>query len=750
MLEALSKFHVRGACTLGVEVSLEVLRTGSSGGRRAPPTGCAFRGVSHIVMPLQRSLPTMRRPFSPRGGTLQAHRVRPDPQQDDQGVPMNKFDVDDVPDNLSANEHFQQVVERAVSRRGFLKGGLGLGAAAFLAGPLAACVGDRPSGAHHRPPKIGFTPVATSTADEIVVPEGYSWQVFARWGDPLFADSPAWRPDGSNTGEDQARQIGDNHDGMHFFPLHGDSSGEGLLVFNNEYTNYEYLFGAEFTTPWTADKVLKAQNAHGITVVHVRRRRGQWEIVLDSKYNRRLTANTPMELSGPAAGHALLKTQADPTGTRVLGTINNCANGFTPWGTYLTCEENFNSVFGTTSGSDGRDALMRRYGISAGATGYRWEEFDDRFDYAKEPNECNRFGWVVEIDPFDPASTPVKRTALGRIKHENAALSFTADRRVVIYMGDDQANDYIYKFVSDGRYVPGRDADNRRLLDHGRLYVAKFSDGAATGDFMGTGEWILLDKAANAVLAADSRFADQAEVLIKTRLAADAVGATPMDRPEWVAVHPGNGEVYCTLTNNSGRSVTDAANPRAANRYGQIVRWREAGNDAAATTFEWDLFVLAGNPIAYPGDLRAGSANISADNTFNSPDGLGFDRDGRLWIQTDGNFSNTGHYAGQGNNQMLCADPASGEIRRFLVGPSGCEITGLAFTPDGRTMFINVQHPGEAGSHPRAPVPPAGMSMDAFLAQNPLSFSQWPDAAGGRPRAATVVITKNDGGVIGN
>jgi hypothetical protein len=674
---------------------------------------------------------------------------------------MSQFDLDDLPSNLSDNEHFQQVVDRVVSRRGFLKSGLGLGAAAFLAAPLAAHAAQK---AHQHmgagygnngprtAPKIAFTPVAASSGDTIVIPPGYSAQIFAAWGDALFADSPMWKPDGTNTGADQARQIGDNHDGMHFFPLNGKSSQEGLLVMNHEYCNYEYLFGAEFMTPWTADKVLKALNAHGVSVIHVRQQRNKWEIVLNSKYNRRITGNTPMQVSGPAAGHALMQTKADPTGMRVLGTLNNCANGFTPWGTYLTCEENFNGYFGTSTQGAPRTASMIRYGISAGGFGYRWHEHDERFDFAKDPNEVNRFGWVVEMDPYDPTSTPVKRTALGRIKHENCAFAFTPDRRVVVYMGDDQANDYIYKFVSDGKFIPGKDAANRSLLDTGKLYVAKFGNGATTGDFMGTGEWLLLDKASNPVLAADARFPDQATVMVDTRIAADAVGATKMDRPEWIAVHPSTNEVFCALTNNSGRSAAavDDANPRAANRFGQIVRWREAGNDAGATEFEWDLFVLAGNPNVYgAGDLNAGSSNIDTSNTFNSPDGIGFDADGRLWIQTDGNFSNTGVYAGQGNNQMLCSDPQTGEIRRFFVGPSGCEVTGLTFTPDGKTMFINVQHPGEVGSHPNRPTPPAGMSMDEFIAANPTAFSQWPDARGGRPRSATVVITKDDGGVIG-
>jgi hypothetical protein len=289
-------------------------------------------------------------------------------------------------------------------------------------------------------------------------------------------------------------------------------------------------------------------------------------------------------------------------------------------------------------------------------------------------------------------------------------------------MGDDQANDYIYKFVSTGRYIEGNLVNNRNLLDSGTLYVARFNDGAATGDMMGTGEWLPLTTA-NPALAA---YASQADILVNTRLAADDVGATPMDRPEWVTVHPQTQEVYITLTNNSGRTVTDDANPRTANRYGQIIRWREAGGDPTALSFEWDMFVLAGNPtIAQTNPLNNGSANVTAANTFNSPDGLGFDSAGRLWIQTDGAYSNTGNYANQGNNQMLCADPVSKEIRRFFVGPLECEVTGLTFTPDSKTMFINIQHPGEGGN------------------------SHWPEGGTARPRSATIVITKNDGGVIG-
>lgn len=648
---------------------------------------------------------------------------------------MQKYyalDSEDLPTNTSENQHFQDVVARASSRRGFLKSGIGLSAALFLAGPLVAWAKSEDKGDTKQPATLlGFNAIPISTDDTIKIAAGYTAAVFAPWGTPLFANASEWQPDASDDSAAQALQVGDNHDGIHFFPIDG-SSTEGLLVLNHEYTtvengDYTWLFGVNGSKPWTAEKTEKAMNAHGVSIIHVLRdAAGKWEIKLDSHYNRRITASTPMDLTGPAAGSELLKTKADPTGTRVLGTFNNCGNGWTPWNTYLTCEENFNNYFGTTSGNDSRTAAQKRYGLAANSTEYRWEEFVDRFDYAKEPNESNRHGWIVEIDPFDPASRPKKRTALGRIKHENAAYALSADKRIVVYMGDDQRDDYLYKFVSDGVYREG--GDTSALLDAGRLYVARFEDGKANGDFMGTGVWIPLDKAANAKLAKDPRFGNQAAILVNTRLAADAAGATKMDRPEWVSVHPGNGDVYVALTNNDKRTTPDAANPRARNIYGQIVRWRETGGDAAATTFEWDIFALAGNPKKHTNrdDLMSGSANITVDNTFNSPDGLAFDRAGRLWIQTDGKYSNSGDYEGQGNNQMLCADPTSKEIRRFFVGPKECEVTGIAFTPDSKTMFINIQHPGESGN------------------------SHWPDGGSSIPRSSTIIITKDDGGIIGS
>jgi secreted PhoX family phosphatase len=639
------------------------------------------------------------------------------------------IDSEDLPTNTSANEHFQRVVERAVNRRGFmLKTGVGAAAVAFLSAGLSGCGGggDDPAPAPAAPPAdlLGFSAIATATADGVSVAPGYTATVIAPWGTPLFSTGPGstWAGDASEDAAAQARQMGDNHDGIHYFAI-GGRSDEGLLVMNHEYTNVQYLFTNGVVD--SLDDANKDLNAHGVSVVHIRRTAGVWGIVVDSTYNRRITGNTLMELTGPAAGHPLMQTTADPTGTQVFGTLNNCGNGWTPWGTYLTCEENFNQYFGTTNTANPgqtRNANMVRYGLPGGTTQRNYETYFDRFDWQKEPNEANRFGWIVEIDPFDAASTPKKRTALGRIKHENSAYAIAADGRVVVYMGDDQANDYIYKFVSTGTYVEGNIANNRNLLDSGTLYVARFNNGATTGDMMGTGEWLPMTTT-NPALAA---YASQAEILVNTRLAADTLGATPMDRPEWVSVHPTTQEVYVTLTNNSGRATTNDANPRTGNVYGQIVRWREAGGDPTALTFEWDLFVLAGNPtIAQANPLNNGSSSITANNTFNSPDGLGFDSAGRLWIQTDGNYSNTGNYANQGNNQMLCANPTTKEIRRFFVGPVECEVTGLTFTPDSRTLFINIQHPGEGGN------------------------SHWPEGGAALPRSATVVITKNDGGVIG-
>jgi hypothetical protein len=437
-----------------------------------------------------------------------------------------------------------------------------------------------------------------------------------------------------------------------------------------------------------------------------------------------------------------MRTAGDPTGRTVLGTLNDCAHGHTPWGTYLACEENWNYYFVNAKGlveggGDARDAalvlaLQARYGISAAGAGYRFHEHDPRFDAAAHPNEPHRFGWVVEIDPFDPTSVPVKRTALGRAKHEGAWVVEAADGRAVVYMGDDERFEYIYKFVGAEPW-PRVHARGESPLDHGTLYVARF-------DADGTGAWLELSFGRNG-LTEENGFGSQAEVLVQTRRAADVVGATKMDRPEWIATRAGAGEVYCTLTNNNRRGAMgnpgpDAANPRPDNVFGHIVRWREAGGDFGALTFRWDLFVSAGDP-ANPDPNKKGDVR---GDVFGSPDGLWFDDDGRLWIQTDVSTSTLGKgdYANLGNNQMLAADPRTREIRRFLTGPRGCEVTGVVTTPDKRTMFVNIQHPGEPATERNDPA-------------SPKAVSSWPDGPrGGRPRSATIVIRKLDGGIIGS
>ncbi|PNI06545.1 transcriptional initiation protein Tat [Vibrio diazotrophicus] len=616
------------------------------------------------------------------------------------------------------DSQFSEMIEARLSRRGFLTGTAAVSAGAFLAlNPVAKAVAAKPTSS-----LLNFEPVPASTADTVVVPKGYKATPLISWGDPIFPNAPDFDPSGKQESAAQALQFGDNTDGMSLFPISDDRA---VLAINNEYTNYEYLFDHQGKN-MTADDVLKAQAAVGNTIVEIVRKDGQWMIDRNGKRNRRITANTQMKMTGPAAGHELLKTAADPSGTMPKGTFNNCANGQTPWGTYLTCEENFNSFFGAnTEGSVNAD--QKRYGISAKPSDYQWHKFDERFDVTKNPNEPNRHGWVVEIDPNDPNSTPLKRSALGRFKHENAALTINKDNHVVVYLGDDERGEHLYRFVSKNKYQKGDDAANRNLLEEGTLYVAQFDmeDKALKGQ----GRWLELTFGKNG-LTPENGFNSQAEVLIFARRAATQVGATTMDRPEWVAVHPNNEYVFCTLTNNKNRGKegqpVGGPNPREKNNYGQIVRWMPVKGDHTAEMFAWDLYLIAGNPTVNQGNLYAGSENINANNMFNSPDGIGFDKAGRLWIQTDGNYSNKGEFAGQGNNQMLCGDPITGEIHRFLTGPVACEITGLTFSPDQKTMFIGVQHPGEE-----------------------LQASNFPAGGSSKPRSTIMMITREDGGVIG-
>jgi secreted PhoX family phosphatase len=637
--------------------------------------------------------------------------------------------------NPSKNEHFNEVLAAHLSRRSVLKGGLA--AAALALGGVSSLVKALPAEARGRSSLLGFTSIPVSSADTVVVPKGYTARVLIAWGDPI-ADGPEFRQDASNTSADQAQQWGMHNDGVVYFPI--DGSRHGLLVQNHEYTDDGLLF-RDGVANWSAEKTRKSLNAQGVSVIEIRKasgRDGQWRVVRPSKYARRITGQTPIKIVGPAAGDPRLRTSEDPTGTLVLGTINNCAMGFTPWGTYLACEENFNGYFQRASA--GRSALELRYGIAPFGSGARFHTTHPRFNADVERNEPNRFGWVVEIDPFKPSSMPMKHTGLGRLKHEGAWVQETRDGKVVVYMGDDERNEYIYRYVSN---QPWKTAVRNGVspLDDGVLYVAKFKAD-------GTGEWLPLTPK-NPGLAGWSL----ADILINTRAAADTVGATMMDRPEWIDTFPDALGVVATLTNNNRRGTTpvsvnqpdgstvagsarppvDAVNPRVNNVYGHILRWTY-DHDFSEPTFDWDIFAKAGDPAVPEHD-----STIIGDK-YGSPDGLYVAPSGRLWIQTDVSTStiNTGAYAGFGNNQMLCANPATGETRRFLVGPSQCEITGVFMTPDETAMFVGIQHPGETADE--SPNDPA----------NPKRFSSWPDgAAGGRPRSACIVITRNDGGPVG-
>lgn len=633
---------------------------------------------------------------------------------------------DDIPVNPRARPGPSSLT--SPSRRRFVQGGLGLAALGFLSTPLAAALKS--------PGLIGFSgiPVQLDPAfDSVQVAPGYQARVFFSWGDKVLADAPEWDPEARDDWQAQLMQAGDNHDGMHYFGFADAPDSHGLLVMNHEYVN-PTLHPAGMSLidgRRPLAEVRKEQAAHGVSVVEVRKGAAGWQRVFPSGFNRRISALTPMAVSGPVAGHALLKTCDDPHGREVLGTLNNCSSGFTPWGTYLACEENWHNYF---VNHDREDQATRpshkRYGITAEgqSKNYGWETVDPRFNATPDAsklhdgyvNEPNRFGWVVEVDPFDPSSQPVKRTAFGRFCRECSVHVLAPDGRMAFYSGDDTKGEYIYKFVPDGRYQPGNDAANRQLLDHGVLYVARF-------DADGRGEWLALVHGQQG-LDADNGFADQACVLVNARGAADLLGATPMDRPEWVAVHPHSRQVYVTLTNNDARGQqhpVDKANPRPQNLHGQILRWDEAGADPAATRFTWEIFLLAGEPRGAR-DAQGQALPVHLQGTiqgdvFSSPDGLAFDGDGRLWIETDYGDDDPA-MARMGTNQLLCADPLSREVRRFLVGPRGCEITGITWSPDYRAMWINVQHPE--------------LSFPASDGQS-------------RPRSSTVLITKNDGGVIG-
>ena len=668
--------------------------------------------------------------------------------------------------NPSGNESIRDVMAAFTGRRNFMKGTLGAATVATLGGfattaNAAYPVAPAPTGA------IGFAGLPPNLAagfvDAVSVPAGYTAKTLVGWGDAIGVVGPnaLIGHDHSSalpiTAAVQSATFGQHNDGMHFFPFSaigaaGTSSDRGLLVVNHEYVDPGLHANTNsYGTIAITKALVDAQvAAHGVSVVELRRQGGQWNIVRPSPFARRITGATPMVISGPAAGDDALKTAADPTGRNVLGTLNNCAHGITPWGTYLTCEENWNGYFGA-NGAFTQTPAERRYGVTAGGFGYRWHEGDARFDLnaAGNRNEPNRFGWVVEIDPFNPTSKPIKRTALGRIKHESADFAVAADGTICFYTGDDERNDYMYKFVCAGKFSRTNRVANRNLLDSGTLYVAKFNAD-------GTGTWLPLVFGQGGLTPANG-FVSQADVLIRTRQAADRVGATMMDRPEWVAVHPSTREVYLTLTNNNRRGTNppssnnpngsssaggsrppvDAANPRPDNRYGHIIRWTETNSDPATTTFAWDIFVECGDKMSAAPNLKG---NINGDD-LGAPDGLWFDKQGRLWIQTDQQGDGLGDWTNIGGNAMFAADPSTRKITRFLTSPRNCETTGVVSTPDLKTMFVGIQHPGEDWA-------PAGYTAK----------STWPDSGANgpttqavvsKPRSAVVVVTKNDGGVIG-
>ena len=622
--------------------------------------------------------------------------------------------------NTSHNRPFAEVLKSRASRRAVLAGGLGLAASTFFSpGEPALAHGPKKGwGKPHKPhkphkPLVGFTPVTVADGGGPTpsISPDYEYQVLIPWGDPLEPGGPSYNGDPTSrpTAAEQLRQIGIGHDGMWFFPKeyrhhwHGtfhrfskDYKGQcthGMLAINHEFGANDHVLGK--AAPESLEDVRLSQHAHGVSVVEIKKIWGKWRQV-HSRNARRIHVNTPVAFSGAAAGHPLLKNGA---GNAPQGTVNNCANGYTPWGTYLTCEENFNGYFGAT-GAWTPTEEDDRYGFTPNGFDYGWHQFDPRFDLSNPnyANERNRFGWVVEIDPMNGRQTPVKRTALGRFKHEGVAVTEGKGGRVVCYMGDDQAFDYIYKFVSAGNWKSML-RWGKSPLDHGKLYAAKFNED-------GTGEWLELT-IDHPDLAA--RFNDQAELLTYARIAADIVGATPMDRPEWTTVAP-NGDVYCTLTNNSGRTETGPGSPLAPNPDGHIIKWRDS-HDHIGTRFEWDIFVIAAD-------------THGTEDTFSDPDGLWADPDGRLFIQTDG-----GQRDGL-NNQMLVADTRTGELRRLFTGVLADEITGIAVTPCRRTMFINTQHPGNGD--------PAATNFPA------------PQGSGKIPRDCTFVITRKDGGIIGS
>lgn len=644
--------------------------------------------------------------------------------------------LEDISQNCSTNPTMGDIINHRFSRRSFMAGSLAVAAISTTVGPLAILTADdaRATGMS----SFDFQEIEAGVDETHHVAEGYDANILLRWGDKLFADSPDFDPM-NQTAASQEKLFGYNNDYIGFIPLDGNPD-HGLLVVNHEYTNAEIMF-PKFTSivketkngkevekvqlgEYTKELVDIEMAAHGGTIVEIRKVDGKWQPVLDGKYNRRVTAKTEMQLSGPVAGHERVKTPSDPTGKQVFGTINNCAGGVTAWGTYLMSEENFNGYFGGKIAEDHPEfAQLKRLGTPGGE--YQWSKFYDRFDVSKEPTEANRFGWIVEVDVMDPNSVPKKRTAIGRYKHEGCESIVNKDGRVVVYSGDDSRFDYVYKFVTTAAFNPDDRAANMDILDDGTLYVAKF-------DADGTVEWMPLTHGKGPLTEANG-FASQADVLINTRLAADALGATKMDRPEDIQPNPKTGKVYVMLTNNTNRTADqlDAANPRAENAFGHIIEISETDGDYASTKSTWDVLLKCGDPSV--ADVGASFSTATTKNGwFGMPDNCAIDTDGRLWVSTDGNNEKA-----TGRTDGIWAVDTEGDARGtsklFFRVPVGAEMCGPSFNPTSDTFFVAVQHPGDAG-----------------LATYEAPATRWPDFKDDMPvRPAVLTITKQGGGKIG-
>ncbi len=641
-------------------------------------------------------------------------------------------DAEDLGSNPSSAPTLGDVVSARLSRRV-----LGRGLLAVIAvEALVSVPGGEAQAADGAVRSFAFAEVAAGADATHHVAGGYDADVLIRWGDAVMTDAPAFEPN-KQAAAAQALQFGYNNDFIGFLPLDGRSD-HGLLVVNHEYTSEDMMFpgigrrdkDAKFAAI-TTEQVAIEMMAHGGSIIEVKREDGKWRVVSGSKFARRITAETGMRISGPASGHARLKTVADPAGTLVRGMLNNCAGAMTPWGTWLTCEENFNGYFSNkaAAASHADAAALKRYGVPA--EWYAWGKFHDRFDLAKEPNEPNRFGWVVEIDPLDPKSVAVKRTALGRFKHEGAGNIVNKDGRFVVYQGDDERFDYVYKFVTDAKFDANNRDANKDILDSGTLHVARF-------EADGTGRWLRLVHGEGPLVVANG-FNDQGDVVIFARQAADMLGATKMDRPEDVEVNPKTGKVYVMLTNNTKRKAgeADAANPRADNKFGHIIEITPEDGDHASLSFRWEILVKCGDPsIAAVGATF--NPLTTKDGWFGMPDNCAIDALGRLWISTDGNSP-----ARTGRNDGIFAleteGAARGTSKLFFRVPMGAEMCGPCFTPDMETFFVAVQHPGEADEDdPNAPV-----------ATFETPSTRWPDFQDGLPpRPAIVAITRKGGGKI--